>query len=210
MTKRLKFKRIRQTALLFPLLLLLIACLGACGRKGTGQEPRETVTAQAPQMQGGEETAGFEEDDGSVPTVDSGQEQGEDYGEDSGQEDSDPDSGGSQNGIFENGIYTTAEDVALYLHTYGRLPLNFMTKKEARAKGWTRGSLEEYAPGMCIGGDYFGNYEEVLPEGNYHECDINTLGADSRGPERLVYSDDGRIYYTSDHYETFRLLYEGN
>ncbi|MCQ2517118.1 MAG: ribonuclease [Saccharofermentans sp.] len=112
--------------------------------------------------------------------------------------------------INPDGVYTTAEDVALYLHTYGVLPGNFITKSEARALGWDGGSLEEYAPGMCIGGDYFGNYEGVLPEGvTYHECDINTLGASSRGAERLVFSDDGDIYYTGDHYETFELLYEG-
>lgn len=112
--------------------------------------------------------------------------------------------------IDPDGVYTTAEDVALYLYTYGVLPGNFITKSEARALGWEGGSLEEYAPGMCIGGDFFGNYEGVLPEGvTYHECDINTLGASSRGAERLVYSADGDIYYTGDHYETFELLYEG-
>lgn len=117
---------------------------------------------------------------------------------------------GSGGEIKENGIYTTREDVALYLHTYGKLPGNFITKKEAKSKGWQSGSLEEYAPGMCIGGDRFGNYERTLPKGNYHECDINTLGKkgrNARGAERLVYSDDGRIYYTDDHYETFTLLY---
>jgi len=107
-----------------------------------------------------------------------------------------------------DGTYTTAEDVALYIHTYGTLPSNFMTKKEARELGWEGGSLEDYAPGMCIGGDYFGNYEGLLPEDReYHECDINTLGASSRGAQRLIYSDDGLIYYTGDHYESFTLLY---
>ncbi len=106
-----------------------------------------------------------------------------------------------------DGSYTSRDDVALYLYTYGTLPSNFMTKKEARALGWEGGSLEPFAPGMCIGGDYFGNYEERLPEGNYHECDIDTLGKKSRGAKRLIYSDDGRIYYTEDHYESFVLLY---
>lgn len=107
-----------------------------------------------------------------------------------------------------DGTYTTKEDVALYLYTYGELPANFITKKEAQALGWSGGSLEPYAPGKCIGGDRFGNYEGILPENHtYHECDINTLGADSRGAERLVFSDDGLIYYTEDHYETFTLLY---
>ena len=106
------------------------------------------------------------------------------------------------------GSYTTKEDVALYIHLYGELPLNFMTKKHARALGWEGGSLEPVAPGMCIGGDYFGNYEGLLPEDReYTECDIDTLGAKSRGAKRIVFSDDGLIYYTEDHYESFELLY---
>lgn len=107
----------------------------------------------------------------------------------------------------ERGSYTSKEDVALYLHLYGRLPDNFMTKSEARDLGWEGGSLEKYAPGMCIGGDRFGNYEGNLPKGNYTECDIDTLGASSRGAKRIVFSDDGRIYYTEDHYSTFTQLY---
>ena len=104
--------------------------------------------------------------------------------------------------------YTTKEDVALYIHTYGCLPDNFITKNEARALGWEGGSLEPYAPGMCIGGDRFGNYEGLLPEDrNYTECDIDTMGAKSRGAKRIVFSDDGLIYYTDDHYESFELLY---
>lgn len=109
--------------------------------------------------------------------------------------------------IDENGSYTTKEDVALYIHTYGKLPGNFITKKEAEKLGWTGGSLEPYAPGKCIGGSYFGNYEGLLPDGNYKECDIDTLGKKKRGAKRIIYSDDGRIYYTPDHYETFEQLY---
>jgi len=110
----------------------------------------------------------------------------------------------------EDGSYTTKEDVALYLHLYGHLPENFITKKEAGELGWSGGGLEDYAPGKCIGGDRFGNYEGLLPEKDgrsYKECDIDTLGADSRGPKRIVFSNDGLIYYTADHYETFELLY---
>ena len=106
-----------------------------------------------------------------------------------------------------DGVYTSKEDVALYLHIYGKLPQNFMTKSEARELGWSGGGLDGYADGMCIGGDVFGNYEGLLPEGSYHECDLETLHAGSRGAKRLVYSDDGRIYYTEDHYESFELLY---
>lgn len=112
--------------------------------------------------------------------------------------------------IDEHGTYTTKEDVALYIRTYGHLPDNFITKKEAQALGWQGGSLEPYAPGMCIGGSYFGNYEGLLPKApgrEYTECDINTLGAKSRGAERIIFSNDGLIYYTDDHYESFELLY---
>lgn len=110
-------------------------------------------------------------------------------------------------GIDRNGSYFSKDDVALYIHTYGRLPSNFITKKQAQALGWSGGSVERYAPGKAIGGDYFGNYEGTLPDGNYHECDINTNGRSSRGAERIIYSSDGRIYYTSDHYESFTRLY---
>lgn len=112
--------------------------------------------------------------------------------------------------IDKDGIYTSAEEVALYIYTYGELPGNFMTKKEAKKLGWTGGGLEDYAPGMCIGGDFFGNYEGLLPKAKgreYQECDIDTLGKNSRGAKRIVFSNDGLIYYTDDHYESFELLY---
>ncbi len=112
--------------------------------------------------------------------------------------------------ITKDGIYTSKEDVALYIYTFDCLPDNFITKNEARELGWEGGSLEPYAPGMCIGGSYFGNYEGLLPEEEgrtYTECDIDTLGAKSRGAKRIVFSNDGLIYYTDDHYESFELLY---
>lgn len=112
--------------------------------------------------------------------------------------------------IAQEGSYTSAEDVALYIHSYGCLPENFVTKSQAREAGWEGGSLEDYLPGMCIGGDRFGNREGLLPQAegrSWTECDINTLGASSRGAERIVFSNDGLIYYTGDHYESFQLLY---
>ena len=112
--------------------------------------------------------------------------------------------------IDENGTYDSAKDVALYIHTYNKLPSNYITKKEARSLGWNGGSLEEYAPGKCIGGDRYGNYEGLLPEKkgrSYTECDIDTLGKSSRGAKRIVFSNDGLIYYTKDHYKTFTLMY---
>ena len=112
--------------------------------------------------------------------------------------------------LAPDGSFTTKEDVALYIHTYGKLPDNFITKNEARDLGWEGGGLEDFAPGKCIGGDRFGNYEELLPDApgrTWTECDIDTLGKDSRGAKRIVFSNDGLIYYTDDHYESFELLY---
>lgn len=112
--------------------------------------------------------------------------------------------------LAEDGVYTSKEDVALYIHLYGKLPENFITKKEAKALGWEGGSLEPYAPGKSIGGDRFGNYEGILPEEDgvtYKECDIDTMGADQRGAKRIVFSNEGTVYYTEDHYKSFELLY---
>lgn len=105
--------------------------------------------------------------------------------------------------IAEGEFYYDAESVVLYLHTFGVLPDNYITKDEARDLGWDGGSVEEYLPGAAIGGDYFGNREELLPDGEYSECDIDTNGQNSRGAKRLVFSSDGRYYYTEDHYESF-------
>lgn len=109
---------------------------------------------------------------------------------------------------------TTCDDqscVTEYLITYDHLPDNYMTKKEARSYGWEGGPLWKVVPSRCIGGDVFGNFEEQLPEVSgrtYYECDLNTIGADSRGSERLIYSSgDLNIYYTQDHYDSFELVY---
>ncbi len=113
--------------------------------------------------------------------------------------------------ISEDGTYTTKKEVAEYINLYGHLPSNFITKKEAKNLGWvsSEGNLNEVAPGMSIGGDYFGNYEGLLPEAedrDYYECDIDFDGT-YRNEKRIVFSNDGLIYYTEDHYESFELLY---
>ena len=112
--------------------------------------------------------------------------------------------------VTEDGVYDSKEEVALYIHLYGHLPSNYITKNQAEKLGWPGGSLELYAPGKCIGGSRFGNYEGLLPDAKgrkWTECDIDTLGAKSRGAKRIVFSNDGLIYYTADHYEHFELLY---
>lgn len=111
----------------------------------------------------------------------------------------------------KHGRYTTPEDVASYLHAYGELPVNYITKKQARALGWnsSEGNLWDVTDERSIGGDAFANREGLLPEADgrqYYECDVNYEGG-YRGPERLVYSNDGLVFYTEDHYVTYVRLY---
>ena len=113
--------------------------------------------------------------------------------------------------ITEEGEYTGKDEVAEYLYLYGHLPPNYITKSEAQDLGWvaSKGNLWKVAPGMSIGGDRFGNREGLLPTAKgrkYYECDIDFDGKYRNG-KRIVYSNDGLIYYTEDHYETFELLY---
>lgn len=113
--------------------------------------------------------------------------------------------------VERDGIYTSKDEVAAYLHAFGELPSNYITKKEARNLGWdsSEGNLWDVTDQKSIGGDHFGNYDKILPEKKgrkYYECDIDYDGG-YRGPCRLVYSNDGLIYYTEDHYNTFEQLY---
>lgn len=113
--------------------------------------------------------------------------------------------------LSRDGSYTSKDDVALYLHTYGKLPPNFISKTKARKAGWDpqKGNLNEVCPGKSIGGSVFYNDDHALPDApgrTWHECDVNYQGG-HRGPERIVYSTDGLVYYTPDHYKTFEQLY---
>lgn len=114
-------------------------------------------------------------------------------------------------GIREDGSYTSRDEVALYLHTYGKLPKNFISKKDAEEQGFRfgEGDFGEAFPGMSVGGSRFGNYEGQLPEKSgrrYYECDIDYQGG-RRNAKRIVYSNDGLIFYTDDHYKSFTQLY---
>ena len=201
---------------LFMMLLLLLISAG-CGQTAA-QIPETPVTETSKTDIGStiDSTTTVEPNEEDCPDTDAGK-------PDNVEPDSLPDSTsidindndfnigeGDSSALPEDGSYTSREDVALYIHLYGHLPPNFITKKEAEKLGWNGGSLEPFAPGMCIGGSHFGNYEGILPqkEGrSYTECDIDTLGADKRGAKRIVFSNDGLIYYTEDHYKSFELLY---
>ena len=109
--------------------------------------------------------------------------------------------------VEEDGWYSSKEEVAAYLMEYECLPDNYLTKNEAYDLGWDpdEGNLWDVAEGMSIGGDKFGNREGLLPkeEGRqYYECDIDYEGGYRNG-KRIVFSNDGLIYYTEDHYESF-------
>ena len=200
--------RIRPGILWLLLALLLSAgLLFGCGKTEEAQSAPETAAANERELIGLRPTEVGPQAQGTTPAAGGGASQDTDAVEAIPIEDIAPQEA-QEPALAEDGSYTTKEDVALYLHTYGRLPYNFITKDEARALGWSGGSLEEYAPGKCIGGDHFGNYEGRLPKDKkYKECDIDTLGKKSRGAKRLIYATDGSIYYTGDHYEHFEQLY---
>ena len=113
--------------------------------------------------------------------------------------------------VEKDGSYTSKIYVAEYIHQFGNLPQNYITKEQARNLGWisSQGNLNKVAPGKSIGGDRFGNYEELLPTKKgrrYFECDIDYHGG-RRNSKRIIFSNDGLIFYTEDHYNTFERLY---
>ncbi|MCH5172365.1 MAG: hypothetical protein J1F31_06025 [Erysipelotrichales bacterium] len=105
--------------------------------------------------------------------------------------------------IEENAYYTYLDDVALYIDIYQKLPTNFITKATYEAEGKIYGSSTR------IGGDYFsnkyGNNQYIIGRFSYMtECDISS-SVSNRGAKRLLINSNWtRIFYTSDHYETFQ------
>ena len=62
---------------------------------------------------------------------------------------------------------------------------------------------------MSIGGSEFYNDDGQLPDKvgrRWTECDIDFEGG-YRNAKRIVFSNDGLIFYTDDHYKTFEQLY---
>lgn len=102
---------------------------------------------------------------------------------------------------------TAEHRVVKYVKKNGRLPDYYITKKEARSLGWqsTYRDLCDAAPGKAIGGDYFSDFERNLPKKSgrkYYEADLN-YHCGKRNANRLIYSNDGLIFITKDHYNTF-------
>lgn len=117
-----------------------------------------------------------------------------------------PDIGSPQAGSAQ----TQFDEVAEYISEHHDLPDYYITKKEARERGWkpSEGNLDKVAPGKSIGGDVFQNREGLLPKKKgrtWYEADINYSGG-TRGSDRILYSSDGLIYKTTDHYQTFEQM----
>jgi hypothetical protein len=120
-----------------------------------------------------------------------------------------PDSKGIDSAQQKHKAEETAgfESVKRYIQEHGKLPDNFITKNEAKKLGWdsSKGNLSEVAPGKSIGGDRFYDREKRLPykKGRtWHEADMN-YHSGRRGSDRLLFSNDGLFYKTTDHYRTF-------
>ena len=122
--------------------------------------------------------------------------------------------------VEESGLYTTKDSVAAYLCKFDKLPANYVGKNEGKKlyESKTGNTFEKWnfnpwtTIDVMIGGDNFDNfsskpdnYHATLPEGSYHEADVD-YSAKNRGTKRLVYQSDCVIYYTSDHYESFTKL----
>lgn len=166
------------------ILIALLAMIGVFFQQGDVLKKldttKENVVTYAPQVT---ETIGVTEDSSVATTEDA-----------------------NKNTIKENETCDDKDGVVLYLTLYHHLPDNYITKAEAKSYGWTGGGLDPYKEGACIGGDYFGNYEKKLPAEKgkkYYECDLDTMHQSKRGAKRLVFSNDGDIFYTEDHYTSF-------
>lgn len=212
----------------FLLSLLLLPTLAGCGGGGADsfvpEASNDAIWAVVPDGSGVVDLPVAEPGEENLPDVSRGKGENGNLPDDNqapGSEDPgngadegnrpDGKSGEGNGAVDEDGWYTSKEEVALYIHLYGELPDNYVTKDEAEDAGWSGGNVERYTgEGTAIGGSRFGNREGLLPKEQgrtYTECDIDTPGNSNRGAKRIVFSNDGLVYYTDDHYESFELLY---
>ncbi len=196
-------RRIRIIAVLAALVMMLAGCSLSASKQedpGKGSSPAQAETVSKPA-----ETS-------DIPELSLTRTPGKSPGENKEKKESEKkdnedkkDTASRQEEITEDGQYHDLESVVLYYDKFGKLPSNFITKKEAQGLGWEGGALDPYKKGASIGGDHFGNYEKQLPDEKgvkYIECDIDTNGG-KRGAKRLIISNNGKYYYTPDHYESF-------
>ncbi|MDO4805818.1 MAG: ribonuclease domain-containing protein [Coriobacteriales bacterium] len=219
-------KKTRLLALFIALLFVLTGnlVLGGCSASaGDKQSASDSQTAVAEQEELVQQDEVVEEVpiEGDASSEEGADEKGADAQEDQAPAATEDDVSASEEGsadegievlVDEDGEYTSKDEVALYIHTYAHLPSNYITKREAENAGWKKKglTLAQACPGKSIGGDRFSNREGRLPKASgrtWYECDIDYDGGRSRNSKRILYSDDGLIYYTDDHYNTFERLY---
>ena len=210
-----KMRNTKTIKILSILLVLMLLMSGLAGCKKNNQKPEPAQQEEQEQQQEEQEET---EEPAEEPAAEPAEEPSDNVEEEPVPVEADDSEDNMETEpevglvVYEDELYYTKDEVALYLHDFGHLPDNYITKKEAKKLGWSGGSLEKFAPGKVIGGDRFGNYEGLLPDDKgqkYYECDIDTLGKKKRGAKRIIWGDDGSIYYTEDHYESFELIYEG-
>jgi len=95
----------------------------------------------------------------------------------------------------------------MWVYLTGQLPDYYITKEQAKALGWKswKGNLANVAPNKMLNGGIFQNSNKKLPSANgrvWYEADINYTSGYRNG-HRLLYSNDGLLFATYDHYETF-------
>ena len=197
-------KRLMHIVVAVLSIVVVLGLLPACTMPWDRQPVSDQNAAQ--QASGDQEQAG-KTGDGTSDIDNSGQSQSQ-----SQNQGVDAHAGSPQaHKISRDGSYTSRDDVAAYIHEYGRLPRNFISKTKAKKAGWvpSKGNLQNVCPGMSIGGSRFYNDDGLLPDKpgrDWTECDIDYHGG-RRGAKRIVFSDDGLIFYTADHYKSFTRLY---
>ena len=111
------------------------------------------------------------------------------------------------NSFEGNSIQNLTNEVKVinYVKSNHELPDYYITKSEARKQGWvpSEGNLCDVLPGKAIGGDKFSNREKTLPSGKqYFEADVN-YNCGNRNADRIVFTKDGEVYLTKNHYKSF-------
>lgn len=112
--------------------------------------------------------------------------------------------------VQESGKYTTRDSVAAYLCKFDKLPSNYVSKNDGQnlyesktGKTFEKWNFNPWTTiGVMIGGDSFSNDKSMLPQGSYHEADVD-YSANNRGTKRLMYQGGCTIYYTANHYESY-------
>ena len=93
-----------------------------------------------------------------------------------------------------------------WLKHFGELPEYYVTKEELIKYGWSDGKKpSKFAPGKMYSKGVYENSDGHLPDAPgriWYEADINYYEG-RRNRHRVLWSNDGLIFVTYDHYETF-------